>query len=77
MSEKKEHDDGNPEIDIQRRNVISGSLTLLGTASTGLLTGCGGGGGDAAGGGGGGVEAVPPRHPSNWCHRNPRTARQE
>src|SRR5580658_6174223 len=56
MSEKNEHDDGNPEIDIQRRSLISGSLTLLGTASAGLLTGCGG---SSGGGSGGGSAAAP------------------
>jgi arabinogalactan endo-1,4-beta-galactosidase/methionine-rich copper-binding protein CopC len=58
MSDKNEHGDSNPEIDIQRRNVISGSLTLLGTASAGLLTGCGGGGGSSATGGSSGASSI-------------------
>src|ERR1700757_2211604 len=34
------------DIDAQRRQVVAGSLAIVGTASTGLLAGCGGGSGN-------------------------------
>src|SRR5262245_60428314 len=43
----KSHD-GPMEVDEQRRQVIAGSLAVIGTASTGLLTGCGSSGGGAS-----------------------------
>lgn len=42
------------KIDVQRRKVVGGSLAVLGTASTGLLAGCGGGSSS-----GGGADVTP------------------
>jgi arabinogalactan endo-1,4-beta-galactosidase len=42
MSSNKNHE---RDIDAQRRQVIAGSLAIVGTASTGLLAGCGSGSG--------------------------------
>ena len=47
MSSNKNHE---RDIDAKRRQVVAGSLAIVGTASTGLLAGCGGG--SSSGGGG-------------------------
>ncbi len=48
MSSNKNHE---RDIDAKRRQVVAGSLAIVGTASTGLLAGCGGGGGGSSSGG--------------------------
>ncbi len=48
MSSNKNHE---RDIDAKRRQVVAGSLAIVGTASTGLLAGCGGGGGRSSSGG--------------------------
>ena len=53
MRNRDQHISG--KIDVQRRKVVGGSLAILGTASTGLLAGCGGG---SSSGGGGNVTPV-------------------
>jgi arabinogalactan endo-1,4-beta-galactosidase len=49
MTSNKNHE-GPTDIDTQRRQVVTASLAIVGTASTGLLAGCGGG--SSSGGGG-------------------------
>ena len=41
--------DKETRVNAQRRQLVSGSLVIVGTASAGLLTGCGGGGGGSEG----------------------------
>jgi arabinogalactan endo-1,4-beta-galactosidase/methionine-rich copper-binding protein CopC len=38
------HDDEKKQVDVQRRQLVAGSLAIVSTASAGLLSGCGGGG---------------------------------